>query len=47
MAGQASAQTHDDDEAAVTQIWIEVTSYLLERKELSTEAWTMVSTIRC
>ena len=33
----------DDGQAAVGQIWIEMTSYLLGRKELTPDTWTMVS----
>ena len=35
--------TPGDDQAAVGQIWIETTSYLLGRKELTPDTWTMVS----
>ena len=37
-----ATEASDDDVAAVSQIWTETTSYLLERKEMSEEAWSMV-----
>ena len=37
-----ATEASDDDVAAVSQIWTKTTSYLLERKELSEEAWSMV-----
>ena len=39
----AMATLGDDGRAAVGQIWIETTSYLLGRKELTPDTWTMVS----
>lgn len=39
------ATPHEDDSAAIDQAWIEATSYLLGRKELSDEAWALVSEI--
>ena len=41
------ATPDDDDRAAVGQIWIETTSYLLGRKELTHDTWTMVSVYLC
>ncbi len=35
--------TPSGDQAVIAQIWIETTSYLLGRKELSTDTWIMVS----
>ena len=35
--------TPGGDQAAVGQIWIETTSYLLGRKELTADTWSMVS----
>ena len=37
--------TSGDSVAAVSQIWLETTSYLLNRKELTAEGWAMVSVI--
>ena len=40
--GAVAMATQGDD---IAQIWIETTSYLLGRKELSTDVWTMVSVV--
>ena len=37
--------TDDGSTAAVSQIWLETTSYLLNRKELTAEGWALVSVI--
>ena len=37
--------TDGDSAAAVSQIWLETTSYLLNRKELTVEGWALVSVI--
>jgi hypothetical protein len=41
----AMATPDDDDQAAIGQIWIETTSYLLGRRELTPDTWTMVSVL--
>ena len=43
--GAVAMATQGDDEAAVAHIWTETTSYLLGRKELSADVWTMVSRV--
>ena len=43
--GAVAMAIQGDDKAAVTQTWIETMSYLLGRKELSADVWTMVSAV--
>ena len=38
--------TPDDNQTAVTQIWVETTSYLLGKSELSPDTWYMVSVLK-
>ena len=47
-ATEASTKAKDsDDSAAVSQIWVETTVYLLEERELTEGAWSMVRVALC